>query len=68
MEQRFKSTINCENCKAKVGPLLDKNPQIESWEVDLTHDERILTVRGNITPDEVKKTVLMAGFKTEKMD
>ena len=65
MEQKFKTTINCENCKAKVSPFLDKNEKIESWQVDLTHDDRILTIKGNIHPDEVAKTTLKAGFKAE---
>lgn len=67
MEQQFKSTINCENCKATVSKVLDRNEKIESWTVDLGHDDRILTVKGDISPEEVSKTVLMAGFKAEKI-
>lgn len=67
MEQKFKTTINCENCKAKVSPFLDQNEHIETWEVDLQHDDRILTVKGNISPEEVAKTTLKAGFKAEPL-
>ena len=65
MEQKFKTTINCANCEAKVKPFLDQNEKIEHWEVDLSHADRILTVKGAITPEEVAKTTLKAGFKAE---
>ncbi|SIN77850.1 heavy-metal-associated domain-containing protein [Algoriphagus halophilus] len=61
--QKFKTNINCSNCLAKVTPVLNANPKIESWGVDLESEDRILTVESeNITPEEVFKTVIKAGF------
>lgn len=65
MEYKFKTTINCENCKARVTPMLEKVEGIDSWQVDLQHDDRILTVTGNISPEEISKATLKAGFKAE---
>lgn len=61
--QKFKTNINCGNCLAKVTPLLNAEPKIKSWNVDLESDDRILTVESeDITPEEVFKTVIKAGF------
>ncbi|MEB2775838.1 heavy-metal-associated domain-containing protein [Algoriphagus sp. D3-2-R+10] len=61
--QKFKTNIACSNCLAKVTPVLNAEPKINSWEVDLQSEDRILTVDSDdITADEVFKTVLKAGF------
>jgi len=61
--QKFKTNIACSNCLAKVTPVLNAEPKIKSWSVDLEAEDRTLTVESdNITPDEVFKTVLKAGF------
>lgn len=61
--QKFKTNINCGNCLAKVTPMLNAEPKIKSWNVDLENDDRILTVESeDITPEEVFKTVIKAGF------
>jgi copper chaperone len=61
--QKFKTNINCGNCLAKVTPILNAEPKINSWSVDLQSDDRVLTVESDeLTADEVFKTVLKAGF------
>lgn len=61
--QKFKTNIACGNCLAKVTPILNAEPKIDSWSVDLQSDDRILTVESDeISADEVFKTVLKAGF------
>lgn len=61
--QKFKTNIACGNCLAKVSPMLNAEPKIHSWSVDLQSDDRTLTVESDtITADEVFKTVLKAGF------
>lgn len=61
--QKFKTNINCSNCLAKVTPVLNANPKIDKWDVDLQSEDRILTVESeDITADEVFKTVIKAGF------
>lgn len=61
--QKFKTNIACSNCLAKVTPILDAEPKIKSWSVDLQSEDRILTVESDdITEDEVFKNVLKAGF------
>jgi len=61
--QKFKTNIACGNCLAKVTPILNAEPRINSWKVDLTSEDRILTVESeDMSAEEVFKTVIKAGF------
>jgi copper chaperone len=61
--QKFKTNIACGNCLAKVTPILNAEPRINSWEVDLTSEDRILTVESeDMSAEDVFKTVIKAGF------
>lgn len=62
---KFKSNINCSNCEAKVKRVIDKQPEIHAWQVDFNHPDKILTVETELSPEQVSKTVLRAGFKAE---
>jgi copper chaperone len=60
---KFKTNIQCANCLAKVTPKLNEQAGIESWNVDLNDPDRTLTVKTeNLQPEDIKKTVLRAGF------
>jgi copper chaperone len=61
--QKFKTNIACGNCLAKVTPILNAEPRINSWEVDLEAEDRILTVESeDMSAEDVFKTVIKAGF------
>jgi len=61
--QKFKTNINCGNCLAKVTPILNAEPRVKSWEVDLKSDDRILTIESeDMSAEDVFKTVIKAGF------
>lgn len=61
--QKFKTNIACGNCLAKVTPILNAEPRINSWEVDLKAEDRILTVESeDMSAEDVFKTVIKAGF------
>lgn len=66
-EIKFKTNISCGNCLARVKPLLDANRAIEKWSVDLNSENRILVVSGDVTVEEVKKSVMKAGFIAEEV-
>lgn len=66
---KFKSNINCSGCLSKVTPILDKEEGIEKWEVDLQHDDRILTVEtSQLSAEEIQNTVNKAGFRSSLID
>lgn len=63
---KFKSNINCTGCLSKVTPILNEEKDIQTWEVDLEHDDRILTVKTDkLQADDVEKAVSKAGFQAE---
>ena len=67
-ELKFKSNINCTGCLSKVKPVLDNEDKIETWEVDLQSDDRVLTVKtNNIEIDEVKDKLAQVGFEAEEI-
>ncbi|MBK9488839.1 MAG: heavy-metal-associated domain-containing protein [Haliscomenobacter sp.] len=61
-ELKFKTNINCMGCIAKFTPYIQDQEGVESWEVDTTHPDKILTVKGDISPEEVEALVKEAGF------
>ena len=62
--QKFKTNINCTGCLSKVTPVLNKEGNIENWEVDLEHDDRILTVESkNLHQGQVIDVLDKIGFK-----
>lgn len=62
--RRFKTNINCTGCLSKVTPVLNEEGSIHQWDVDLEHEDRILTVKSSdLSAEEVEKTVSKAGFQ-----
>ena len=60
----FKTNINCGSCIAKVTPFLEKAQSIEHWDVDTTHKDKILTVKGSeISITEVTQLITEAGYQ-----
>ena len=67
-ELKFKSKINCTGCLSKVKPVLDSEDRIETWEVDLQSDDRILTVKTNgMEVEEVQGKLAEVGFEAEEI-
>jgi copper chaperone len=64
---KFKTNINCSACIEKAKPFLDSVQNVESWEVDTTNPEKILTVKGDgIKAAHVIANVKNAGYKIEE--
>lgn len=67
-ELKFKSNINCTGCLSKVRPVLDNEEKIETWEVDLQSDDRILTVKTNdMEVKEVQEKLAEVGFEAKEI-
>ena len=63
---KFKTTINCGGCVAKVTPYLNAESDIKKWEVDINNPEKVLTVETeNLEPTEIQAIVEKVGFKAE---
>ncbi len=64
---RFASNIKCDGCISKVTPHLNASVGADNWEVDLTTPNKVLTVVGNATEEQVREAVQKAGYKVEKI-
>ncbi|HUC82339.1 MAG TPA: heavy metal-associated domain-containing protein [Flavisolibacter sp.] len=65
--QKFKTTINCAGCLAKVTPLLNGVAGEDNWEVDVKNPDKMLTVTADadVSEEAIIKAVNQAGFKAE---
>ncbi len=67
-ELKFKTSINCNNCVAKVKPSIEKVKGIEIWNVDTNNPNKILTVISTgATAQQIIDAVEMVGFDIEKI-
>ena len=69
---KFKTNLKCEGCKNAVRPFLNQIDAINSWDIDLTHNDKILTLKANtLSEDEiaaqVKEAFNQAGYIAEKI-
>ncbi len=66
---KFKTSLNCGSCVAKVTPRLNDADFIENWEVDTKNPDKILTVHLSAThpesSDAVQALIKGAGFSIE---
>jgi copper chaperone len=63
-EYSFKTTINCQGCVAKAGPVLDKLEGVLSWEANTQHPDKILSIKADgATPEVVQEALGKIGFK-----
>jgi copper chaperone len=62
-KQQFKTNVKCGACVAAITPAMEKLNA--DWKVDLTHVDRILTVEGEISEEEVIHALESSGYKAE---
>lgn len=64
---KFKTSINCAACVAKVTPVLDGIPEITKWEVDTVSPEKTLTVEGG-DEETIVHALKKIGYQAEKIE
>lgn len=65
---RFRTSIMCNGCIAKITPVLDGAQGIASWKVNLDTPDRVLTVvPDGITEEQLVALVREAGFTIERI-
>jgi len=65
---KFKTNINCNGCKLKVSPFLDKTEKITKWFVDLDSKDKTLTIESDsINSNEILQLLAPSGFKIEEI-
>lgn len=63
--KKYKSTIQCAGCIAKVTPVLDETAGKGQWSVDITSPAKVLTVEGEIAPAKIAEALAKVGYKAE---
>jgi copper chaperone len=65
---KFKTSIKCAGCIAKVTPFLNETLAPEEWNVDIFTPAKILTVTTDkATAGEIESKVKQAGFEVERI-
>ena len=62
---KFKTNINCGNCIRAVTPTLNGERAIQTWEVDTTSPDKILTVATELSAAQVEALIEKAGFEAQ---
>lgn len=62
---KFKTTIKCSGCVAKVTPHLNETVGEGKWQVDLMNPAKILTVSNETDAAKIKAAVEKAGFRAD---
>lgn len=59
----YKADPHCDSCVRYAMPYLNSSRSVESWHVETTVKEKILTVHGNFVEQEVDHAMKDAGFE-----
>jgi copper chaperone len=66
-EQKFRTTIKCAGCVAKVTPFLNEAVGESNWKVDYENPEKVLTVTQGDDKSKVIQALEKAGYKGEAL-
>jgi len=65
-EIKFKTNVNCNHCINKITPLLNGDKSITEWNVDLTNEDKVLTLKGeNVDENSVVESLSKVGYIAE---
>ena len=65
----FRTNIKCNGCKSKAANVLDNNSAIESWDVNLESDDKLLTVKSSdLKKEDIIALVNEAGYTAAAME
>lgn len=65
--QKFKTNLKCSGCVAAVKENLDTLKSVKDWNVDLVSADKILTVEGNPSENEIAEAFSKAGYVAEPL-
>lgn len=64
---KFKTTIKCSGCVAKVTPFLNEAVGENNWQVDYNDPQKLLTVQNEQDKSKVINALEKAGYKAEAL-
>ena len=57
---KFKTSIKCSACVAKVTPFLNEIAGIDNWEVDVINPDKLLSIESK---DKIKAESIVSGLQ-----
>jgi len=61
---KFKTSLKCNGCVSNLKPYLDGIKEVQSWNIDLNHADKILEVNGeNISAEEILEKLKPSGYQ-----
>ena len=67
---KFRTTIKCSGCVAKVTPVLDENVGKGNWQVDILSPEKFLTItpKEPLNEAQLANAIESVGYKLENVN
>ncbi|GCD79404.1 heavy-metal-associated domain-containing protein [Schleiferia thermophila] len=65
MKVKYSTTLKCQGCVDNVAKQLNEAFGEENWEVDLSSNPKILTVKNPESPDKAIKILESKGYRAE---
>ena len=62
---RFKTTLKCAGCVAKLTPCMDELLPHGDWQVDLNSPDKVVTVTTGLPAGKIVEVIESAGFKAQ---
>lgn len=60
---KFKTNIKCGGCVSTVTPALNATEGIQHWTVDTANPDKILTVEGDVSAEQVVESLSKVGYQ-----
>lgn len=65
---RFKTNIHCSGCVAQVTPYLNQAVGDGQWSVDISSQQKVLTILDSTNSIKIVETLKQAGYVAELID
>jgi copper chaperone CopZ len=60
--RRYKTNLRCAACVTAIGPALDSAPGVKRWSADVESPDKVLTVEGDASAEQVAALIGNAGY------
>lgn len=64
-DAKYRSTIQCSGCIAKVTPVLDELAGKGQWTVDLGNPSKTLTIQPDVPAEKIREALAQVGYQAE---
>lgn len=62
---KFSTNLKCSGCIDKISKVLENQPNIKEWKVDLETSDKELSVETSLSEKEIQDLIASAGFTSK---